>query len=199
MQRAQKALATVMLSGLSAAGCSRALEPQDFADQQPGFAPDRFFEGRAASWGVFETASGAPTGRFTTSSDGQRQADGSLLLRQHLTYDDGRQTDRVWRLRRTAPGLYQGSLSDGVGPVRGQAAGNAFHFTYTLALRPGTRLATVDVDQWMYGQPDGSMLNRLTVRKLGIVVAMVTEHFCRGPAARACSPDLHTGPAPVRP
>lgn len=156
----------------------------------PEFRPDRFFEGPAGSWGVFESAGGAPTSRFTTASVGQKQPDGSLLIMQHLTYDDGQKTDRVWRLRQSKPGLYEGTLSDGVGPISGEAAGNAFHFAYTLALRPGNPLANVDVDQWMYGQPDGSMLNRLTVRKLGLVVAMVTEHFCRGAAADRCSPKL---------
>ena len=37
------------------------------------------------------------------------------------------------------------------------------------------------MDQWWYLLDDGSMLNRTTVRKLGVIVAEVSEHFARAP------------------
>jgi hypothetical protein len=52
---------------------------------------------------------------------------------------------------------------------------------YTLALRPGNPLANVRFKLWMYLQADGeTMINRVTISKLGVIVAQTTEHFHRG-------------------
>ena len=53
------------------------------------------------------------------------------------------------------------------------------------SLEPDNPLKNVRMRQWMYGQGDGgSMMNRVTVTKLGVVVAEVTEFSQRAPAAR---------------
>ena len=67
-----------------------------------------------------------------------------------------------------------------VGTAVGEASGRAFHWQWTLALSPGNPVKNVTMDQWWYLQPDGSMLNRTTVRKLGFIAAEVTEHFVPG-------------------
>jgi hypothetical protein len=174
-------------AALLLAGCAAPLAPQAFTGTGPAFRPDRWFEGPVASSGLIEDAGGAATGRFATVSTGRHAPDGSFVLDQQLRYDDGRVTDRVWRLTAVDAHRYAGTLSDGVGPVTGEAYGPAFHLAYRLSLQPGNPLATVSVDQLMVLQGDNSVVNRLTLRKLGIVVAMVTEHFCRGPQARRCA------------
>lgn len=175
-----------VVAALALAGCAAPLAPQAFTGTGPTFRPDRWFEGPVASSGLIENAGGAPTGRFATTSTGRRQPDGTFVLDQQLHYDDGRVENRVWHLRPVGPHGYEGTLSDAIGPVTGEAYGPAFHLAYRLSLRPGTPLATVSADQWMVLQGDGSVVNRLTLRALGVVVAMVTEHFCRGPEARRC-------------
>jgi len=65
-----------------------------------------------------------------------------------------------------------------IGAARGEAYGNVFHWSFRLALSPGNPLGNVRMTQWMYLQPDGrTMVNHTTIRKLGIVVAQVTEQF----------------------
>jgi hypothetical protein len=86
-------------------------------------------------------------------------------------------TTRRWHMRRTAPGTFEATANDMVGTATGEAAGRAFHWQWTLALSPGNSLKDVTMDQWWYLQPDGSLLNRTTVRKLGFIAAEVTEHF----------------------
>jgi hypothetical protein len=72
-----------------------------------------------------------------------------------------------------------------VGTASGEAHGNVFHWSLTLALSPGNPLANVRMSQWMYLQPDGrTLLNHSTIRKFGVVVAQVTEQFRREAEAR---------------
>ena len=88
---------------------------------------------------------------------------------------------RDWHMRRVGPGQFEATANDMVGTAHGKAAGRAFHWRWTLALHPGNPFANVVMDQWWYAQADGSMMNRTVIRKLGIVLAEVSEHFVRSP------------------
>jgi len=67
-----------------------------------------------------------------------------------------------------------------IGPAIGFAYGNAFHWQYTLQLRPGNALSRVRMEHWMYLLADGeTMLNRVIVRKFGVRVGQTTEVFRR--------------------
>jgi hypothetical protein len=157
------------------------MTPADFAGGKPLFEPEKFFAGHIHSWGVMENRSGAPTSRFTTDIVGHRDGD-SLVIEQHFAFDDGRRQDRTWHLRRLDAEHYAATANDVVGTATGTADGNAFRWEYTLALSPGNPLENVDMTQWMYGVDDGSrMMNRVTVKKLGIIVAEVTEFFVHEP------------------
>ena len=52
-----------------------------------------------------------------------------------------------------------------------------FHFAYTVALKPGNPLFNVRLNQTMTLQRDGTVENRATIRKLGVVLSRVTERF----------------------
>jgi hypothetical protein len=181
--KARRLLLTIgMLSALSACG-NGGLAPKDFDGALPRFEPERYFEGRIRSWGVFEDRSGNPTSRFTTSIAGHRDGD-ALVLVQDFAYDDGRTQRREWRLRRVGEHRYEATANDVVGTAVGEAYGNVFHWSYTLALQPGNPLKNVDLDQWMYLQEDGTtILNRATISKLGVVLAEASEHFSRAAPA----------------
>lgn len=158
------------------------MSPSRFETAVPVFQPDRFFEGTTHSWGVMETPSGAPTGRFTTTMEGVRTGD-TLVLTQHFSYDDGRKVERVWHVRRLDAHHYEGKAGDVVGTAKGLAFGNAFRWDYTLALS-GNPLSHVRVRQWMYLQDGGdTMVNRVAISKLGILVGQTTEYFRHGRAS----------------
>lgn len=157
-------------------GCG-SLSPQRFADITPRFDPMAFFTGKTHSWGVFENRAGQPTRRFRTACIGHLE-NGVLLLDQTFTYDDGHQQQRHWRIRHVDAHRYEATANDVVGTGTGEAYGNAFRWEYTVALQPGNPLLNVHLQQWMYLQPDGrTMLNRGTVRALGVEVAQITEQF----------------------
>ncbi len=156
-----------------------ALQPRDFAGATPVLDPQAFFAGHTRSWGVFENPGGQPTRRFTTACDGHWEGK-ILVLDQTFTYDNGETQHRHWRISRLDAHRYTATANDVSGDATGTAYGNAFHWQYVVELKPGNLLYNVQLEQWMYLQPDGSLLNRGTISKLGVRLAQVTEEFHRG-------------------
>ena len=178
LHRSFAPLALIAL-GLLIPGC-HGLKPESFATGQPRFEPDKFFDGPTRSWGVMEDRHGNPKSRFRTEMMGRREGAG-LVITQDFTFEDGHRQQRIWRLRRIDDHRYEATANDAVGVSHGLAYGNTFHWEYTLALRPGNPLANVHFKLWMYLQADGeTMINRVTISKLGVILAETTEHFHRG-------------------
>lgn len=165
---------------LLVASCSP-YQPADFAADGPTFDPARFFVGRTASWGVIESRGGAPLRRLRTATSGRLDGD-LLVVDQRLTFDDGETRDRTWRLTRRDDHAYAVTASDIAGEGRAERYGRAFKMVYDLQLTPGSRWRTLHATQWLYLMDDGStVLSRLTLSKLGVTVAMVSEVFQRMP------------------
>ena len=176
--RTLSGIALVALAFL-APGC-RTLKPESFATASPRFEPEKFFEGKTRSWGVIESRTGKPKSRFETDMMGVRDGK-DLVITQDFTFEDGHRQQRVWRLRRIDEHRYEATANDVVGVSAGEAYGNTFHWKYTVSLRPGNRLANVHFELFMYLAGDSqTMINRVIVRKLGIILAETTEHFERG-------------------
>jgi hypothetical protein len=176
--------APALAAALLCAACGgETLPPEAFRDAGgPVLEPDRYFEGRTVSFGVFEDGGGAPTGRFSVQADGRRDGD-ALVLDQTIRFGDGSVERRQWRLRRVGAHRYEATAATVPGVATGEAEGRVFHWTYTIALPPGDWLHRVEFEHWMYLADDGrTLLNRFTVRKLGIVVARASEVFHRDAA-----------------
>jgi hypothetical protein len=179
--RSLAALSLIVL-GLLIVGC-QSLQPESFAGAEPRFDPDRFFEGPTRSWGVIESRSGKPKSRFRTEMMGRREG-ADLVITQDFTFEDGHKQTRVWRVRRIDEHHYDATANDVVGVSHGLAYGNTFHWAYTVGT--GNPLTRLRYKLRMYLQADGeTLINRVTVTKLGVVLAQTTEHFHRG-----------TGPVP---
>lgn len=149
----------------------------EFKGGSPEFQPTKFFTGQTSSFGVMENRSGAPNQVVKTETLGHWEGD-TLRLEQDLTLSESKPQHRSWRIRKLDAHRYEATANDIVGSVQGEACGNVFHWSFTLALSPGNPLANVRMSQWMYLQPDGkTMVNHSTIRKFGIVVAQVTEQF----------------------
>ena len=155
------------------------MKPKDFGAGRPLFDPIKFFTGKTTSFGVMESRRGVPKQVVTTETTGKWDGD-TLRLEQDLWLGEGNPQHRSWRIRKLDPHRYEGTANDIVGTVHGEAHGNVFHWSFTLALSPGNPLANVRMSQWMYLQADGkTMVNHSTMTKFGIVVAQVTEQFCK--------------------
>ena len=161
------------------AGCSDPMPVAGFAGTAPSLDPVRFFTGHVRSFGVLEDRSGQPTSIVTTDCIGAPEGEDGIHMVQTLRVGQDPPQTRDWHMRRTAPGRFAATANDVVGTAEGEASGRAFHWQWTLALSPGNALKNVTMDQWWYLLDDGSLLNRTTVRKLGVIAAEVTEHFAR--------------------
>ncbi|MGI8956959.1 MAG: DUF3833 family protein [Chthoniobacterales bacterium] len=171
---------------LALASCAT-MKVSEFDRGRPQFQPTKFFAGRTSSFGVMENRGGAPKQVVRTKTKGQWEGD-TLLLEQELSLGKSKPQHRSWRIRRLDSHHYEATANDIIGTVQGEAYGNVFHWSFTLALSPGNPLANVRMTQWMYLEPDGkTMVNHSTIRKFGVVVAQVTEQFTLVHPARASS------------
>jgi hypothetical protein len=98
-----------------------------------------------------------------------------LLLDQTVTEGDKPPRARQWRLVEVAPGRYEGTLTDAIGPVRGEARGNLLVLEYTME-------GSFKVRQELTLAPDGMRAdNRLKVSQLGITEAVLAEDIRKTP------------------
>lgn len=135
---------------------------------QPADALERFFAGRTEGSGTVRIILSRAS-RIRSQGRGCILADGTLVL-HHVVHQEGApERRRTWRMRRTGPGRYAGTISDARGPVTARASGNRVHVSYRT-------IEGHAVDQWLIFAPDGrTAANRMTFRRLGMQVARLEE------------------------
>ena len=164
-----------------------------YSSEKPVLDLQQYFNGVLDAYGVFTDRSGAVVKRFTVVMNCTWSGNEGVLD-EDFTYSDGTKQKRIWRLTKLADGRYTGTAGDVVGTAHGQARGNAFYWTYTLALPVGGTLSSpgdnatanegatiinVTFDDWMYLMTDRVMLNKATMRKLGVTLGEVTLSFTK--------------------
>ncbi len=159
----------VALALLTLPGCaSLPTQRGAVAAPAPVFSAERFFEGRTEGRGTLKVVASRARPVHVLGT-GHVEADGTLVLTQTVTEGDKPPKTREWRIRPVSPGHYAGTLSDAAGPVTGEVRGNRLDLRFRMA-------GGFAVEQRLYLRSDGRVaLNRLTVRKLGIVVAVLEE------------------------
>lgn len=150
----------------------------DYAKEQPVLELDKYFNGTLDAYGVFTDRSGQVVKRFTVVMDCTWNGN-SGVLDEAFTYSDGTKQRRVWRLTRHADGRFTGTADDVVGTANGQQRGNAFYWTYTLALPVDGNIINVQFDDWMYLMNDKVMLNKASMSKWGVGLGEVTLSFVK--------------------
>ena len=168
-------LFTLVLLMAALGGCA-GVDPQTYAQENPTLDLFRYFSGDVDAWGHFSDRSGKVVKRFTVAIRGTVAGD-TLTLDERFSYSDGSKSQRVWTIRRTAPGQYTGTADDVIGSARGVTAGNALQWNYVLALPVDGRTWQVDFDDWMYLQDETMMLNKSVMSKFGIRLGEVLLAF----------------------
>ena len=163
----------IALAGCAAPGVER------YAAGRPELDLRRYFDGKLTAYGMFSDRSGEVRRRFTVAMQCAWQGEEGVLDEQFL-YDDGERQRRVWRLRHLGNGAYTGTADDVVGEARGQTAGPAFRWGYTLRLPVEGRVWEVDFDDWMFLIDERVMLNRATLSKFGVRLGEVQLAFTKG-------------------
>lgn len=150
-----------------------ASSPVHAAPANPPFDAVAFFSGRTTGEGVLKKIFSAPQATRVVSI-GKVEPDGALVLDQTVTIEGYKTLDRVWRLRQTAPGQFQGTLTGARNPVEAKLVNGVLHIDYTdkdgFAFRQQLTLA-----------PGGqSAHNVMKIKRFGITVATVDETITRG-------------------
>lgn len=177
MRRALLALAAA--APLLLAGCA-CPSLADHAAQRPVLDLRQYFDGRLLAHGLVTDRGGKVLQRFTVELTGTWQGD-TGTLDERFTYADGRRETRVWTLQRLPDGSWRGRAADIVGEARGQTAGNALNWRYTLRLPVDGRTWDIAFDDWMYLVDERVLLNRAEMRKFGVRVGEVLLSFQRLP------------------
>ncbi|MFN3915091.1 MAG: DUF3833 domain-containing protein [Aquabacterium sp.] len=169
-------LALCTLAGLS--GCASKPVPSDYAQETPKLDLRTYFNGPLTAHGVFIDRSGRVVKRFTVKMVGSWQGD-TGVLEEDFFYSDGSTERRVWTLKDLGNGQWSGTAGDVAGEARGEVAGNAFNWQYTLKLPVDGRVYEVQFDDWMYLMDEKIMLNRAVMSKFGITLGQVMLTFVR--------------------
>jgi hypothetical protein len=140
--------------------------------QATGIAPERFFVGRTEGVGTVRMILSGRHG-VRVHSRGRMDEDGALLIEQVVEEEGKPARRRSWRLVRTGPDRFTGTITDAHGPVSGEVDGNVLRLRYRGA-------QGVAVDQRITIHPGGrSAENRMTFRRFGLTVATFEETIRR--------------------
>ena len=169
------ALAAFLTLGL--AGCA-GVPVERYRAEQPVLDLARYFNGTIDGWGMFQDRSGEVIKRFTVVIEATWQGNVGTLD-EHFTWADGTTSRRVWTITADGEGRYRGRADDVIGVATGEAAGNALHWRYVLALPVGEKVYHVDFDDWMFLIDERVMLNRSAMKKWGFHLGEVTLSFTR--------------------
>jgi Protein of unknown function (DUF3833) len=161
------------------ASCSSPQVAQ-YRNEKPALDLPEYFSGTLDAYGIFTDRSGEVKKRFTvlikanwTVVDGKRVG----TLDESFDYSDGTKQKRIWTLTEVEPGKFIGKADDVIGEAKGELAGNALNWTYTLALPVDDTIYHVQFNDWMYLITPKVMLNRAKMSKFGFELGEVTLSF----------------------
>jgi len=166
-----------LVAAIVLGGCA-AIDPRDYAAEEPVLDLARYFDGTIIGHGMFQSRSGKVERRFVVTIAASWEGNVGTLD-ERFVWSDGEQQRRVWTINRIDANTYTGTADDVVGVAQGKAHGNALNWTYTLALPVSGRTWHVNFDDWMYLIDDKVMLNTAVMSKWGIRLGQVTLSFTR--------------------
>ncbi|MFX4315277.1 DUF3833 domain-containing protein, partial [Enterobacter sp. 63] len=138
----------------------------------------QYFQGETQARGMVQDRSGKQLRRFHVDINGDVVGD-TLTLNERFVYDDGEKQQRVWHIRKVSADRYEGTAGDIEGVAKGQAAGNAFNWQYSMNVKASGRTWLLNFDDWMYLQDSNHLFNNTKMKKFGLSVGTVTLFFSR--------------------
>ncbi|MCO7228190.1 DUF3833 domain-containing protein [Halomonas sp. CnH100-B] len=157
------------------AGCA-SVKVEEYANTTPRLDIAEYFTGQTRAWGMVQDYSGEVQRRFTVDITGTFEGD-TLTLDESFVLADGETDQRVWEFERVDEHHWVGTANDVDGQVDARQYGHAFHMRYPLDIDVGGRTLSFTMDDWMYLQPDGRLINRTAMRKFGLTLGEITLVF----------------------
>ncbi|KEP68900.1 hypothetical protein DL1_07955 [Thioclava dalianensis] len=142
----------------------------DYASDGPPFDIRQAFDGPVIAHGMIYGPNGRVTSRFRALMVGKFTNTGGVI-EETFEYASGRKQVREWRIKFAEDGTISSTADDIEGTARMEQRGNALEMHYRLRLPEDAGGHVLDVTDWIYQMPDGTLLNRSQMRKFGIKVA----------------------------
>lgn len=177
MRAARRTFLALLLATPVLAGCA-GVAIDSYRAERPPIDLRQYFSAPVVGHGMFVGRSGRVERRFVVTIESTWQ-DQVGVLDERFEWSDGERQRRVWTITRVDESTYTGTADDVVGVAQGRAAGNALHWSYTMALPVGGRVFHVRFDDRMYMIDEQVMLNRATLSWYGIHVGEVLIAFRR--------------------
>ena len=154
-------------------GCSANLD--DYKTVKPELDLSEFFNGHLEAYGIVQDFKGKVSRRFKADILGQWQGDEGVLD-ELFYFADGEEQHRCWRLQQSGK-HYTGTAADVIGQAKGEVAGNALNWKYTLAIPVADKVWEIKLDDWMFLVDENNLINRATMYKFGIAVGEITLYI----------------------
>jgi hypothetical protein len=158
-----------------------AQKPADYAGQAPQFDIRRELNGPILCEGVIYGPTGRVTSRFVADMNARWEGN-RCTMTEAFRYESGRRQDRVWTLTLGNDGAIRAEAPDVPGGGSGRQEGSAVMLTYPIQLPKDAGGHVLNVTDWMYLTPNGTIINRSQFRKFGLKVAELVATMRRVPA-----------------
>ena len=177
MKKSNVAVAVAVIASLAGCG-SQVLD--DYAAETPRLDLREYLNGPLTASGIFFDYAGRADLRFIVDMDGSWNGNtGTLSERFH--YSDGQTDERIWTIRFTDDQRFTATAHDVVGEATGGQKGNAAMMKYRLRIPRDGKEVVVSMEDWLYLQEDGTLINRSKMRKFGLSVGELVVTFRKLP------------------
>jgi len=169
--------ALAILAGL--AGCS-SQSIDDYVAETPKLDLRAYLNGPLTASGIFFDHAGRADLRFVVEMHGSWEGDTGTLA-ETFKYSDGRTDERVWTIRFKDNERFIATAHDVVDEAKGMQRGNAAMMEYKLKLPRDGEEIVVSMEDWLYLQEDGTLINRTEMRKFGLKIGELVVSFRKLP------------------
>jgi hypothetical protein len=146
---------------------------KSYHNENPKINLRNFFNGNIYGQGIVQDRSGQVIKRFNVDIKASWNED-TATLDEKFTYSDNSKSTRIWTLKETKPGHFEGLASDVIGVAKGETEGNVFYFEYKLDLPVGNSNYKVNFEDWMFLLDENTLMARSYMDKWGINLGEVT-------------------------
>lgn len=147
-----------------------AQRPAAYATTTPAFDPTLVLSGPLESEGVIFGPTGRAVSRFVVRMEGRWEGARGTLT-EAFTYDSGRTQHRRWDLTLHNDGSLTATAPDIIGEGRGTISGATLRLNYRIRLPKEAGGHVLDVVDWLYLMPNGTVMNRSQMRRFGVTLA----------------------------
>jgi hypothetical protein len=177
VKKSNVAVAVAVIASLAGCG-SQALD--DYAAETPRLDLREYLNGPLTASGIFFDYAGRADLRFIVDMDGSWNGNTGTLS-ERFRYSDGQTDERIWTIRFTDDQRFTATAHDVVGEATGGQKGNAAMMKYRLRIPRDGKEVVVSMEDWLYLQEDGTLINRAKMRKFGLSVGELVVTFRKLP------------------